>query len=71
MVWSGQLTTALVSGADGFGDQIGFLCFQAGQAWNESGVDNLDVVAAPEPGTYALLGGGLLSLLAFRRQSSA
>jgi len=35
------------------------------------GIDDIGVSVAPEPSTYALLGGGLLSLLAFRRRMAA
>ena len=35
------------------------------------GIDNIVITATPEPGTCALLGGGLLSLLAIRRRKSA
>ena len=65
LVWSGQLTTPL--NAD---PQIGFLCFQGppNTAWNEAGVDNLNVVAAPEPSTYAMLVGGFAMLIGLRRK---
>ena len=64
LVWSGQLTTALSSG-----DQIGFLCLQGSYpGWNECGIDNLTVVATPEPGTYAMLVGGFAMLICLSRK---
>jgi uncharacterized membrane protein len=65
LVYSGQLSTALADG-----DQIGWHNLDPG--FNENGIANLDIVTVvPEPSTYALLGAGLLSLLAFRRRLSA